>query len=790
MYSCFPERLLSMFFSTRDSKISVTASTAILKGISDEGGLFLPEEIKRLDVASLLDKPYEEIAYEVLRLYLDDFTDEEIKTAVKKAYSQVNFPEKVAAVSTFGNHSFLELFHGLTLTFKDMALSLLPELMEISLKKYPEEQDLHILTATSGDTGSAVLSSFSHSEHISASILYPDNGVSYIQEKQMLSFTSPKSRAYAFKGGNFDDCQTLIKKILVEKPKGLNFTSANSINIGRLLPQIVYYYFAYTCLVKNGVIKNGEKIDVVVPTGNFGDIFAAYLAKRMSLPFNKLVIASNSNRILTDFFQTGIYDVRRDFKKTNSPSMDILISSNLERLLYLTCLDDKKVLALENDLKTKGSFKVDKDFLNKLQNDFVGFSADEEETLKAIKKSWDEEGYLLDPHTAVGYASYLKYQGQKSPLHALIVATASPLKFPLTILKALNIKETSDLEALNKVLAVTKFNLPPQLKQAINSKPSKYIVDERSFRRLLAPDFAFEVKAPASSANLGPGFDVCGTALSLFNTFSFKKAKKDNLIGFKGEEETKDNLVLKAYQRYFAKFGFPYQPVEITQVRQDVPISRGLGSSSTCIIAGLLAADQICQRPSSREDILTLATEIEGHPDNVSCCLLGGFVASYKNKDGKIVPNKYPISEKLGFVALVPDQELSTALARGALLKSYPLNDVTYDASRLINLPRALKEADLVSLKDLLDDKIHVPYRLGLIKDAEKVQKIAEEYQLPFTISGAGSTLLMLYRVDQEEILNQALTAIEKTLPQEFKALKLKVCLKGAEIRRGENHGK
>lgn len=771
-----------MFFSTRNSAVRISASEAILKGISSEGGLFLPERIEELDYRELIGKSYQEIAFSVLRKYLDDYSDEEIKEAVEKAYSNSNFPEKIAAVASYSSYSFLELFHGQTLTFKDMALSVLPHLMETALKKHQEESKIHILTATSGDTGSGVLSSFKDSKNISVSVLYPDNGISYIQEKQMLSFTSSSSRAYALKDGNFDDCQNLVKKLLLSKPFKENYSSANSINIGRLLPQIIYYYYAYLRLAEERKIKLGEKIDVVVPTGNFGDIFAAYLAKRMSLPFNKLIVASNENKVLTDFFNTGIYDIRRKFVKTNSPSMDILISSNLERLIYLTCLSDKKVADYQQELKEQSYFMVSKEELKKLKEDFLACSADEKETKEAISVCFKNNHYLLDPHTGVAFASYLKLSDSLKG-HTLIVSTASPLKFPLTIASALGFSASGEKEALEKTCQLSGLKVPPQLQKAMLTICQKKAVREEEFISALAEKKTVFVKAPCSTANLGPGFDVLGLSLNLYNVFSFKKEKEDSLEGFKGAEEVKDNLILKSYKRLFEKYGFAYQPVRIKMEKNEVPLSRGLGSSSTCIVSGLIGANAILNYPLSREEIIKTAEEIEGHPDNVACCCLGGLVASFKDGEGRLISRRLPLSHRLGFLIVIPHKELSTEAARKVLLKEYPLSTVTYDASRLTLLPSALKEGNIDLLFELLKDKIHVPYRLPLIEEGKTVEEISEKYHLPFTISGAGSSLLLLFDKKDKSLLDKALAELKQKISKTCDFKILVPSFKGAEIR-------
>jgi threonine synthase len=770
-----------MYFSTRDAQLRKTASEALLEGLSSDGGLFLPEHFFQVDPAALLGKSYAEMAALLLTPYLDDFTSEEVVGAVNKAYSEVNFPERIFSLASFGSVSFLELFHGQTLTFKDMALSLLPHLLEVALKKHPEQKELRILTATSGDTGSAVLSSFASSENIRVSVLYPEHGIAPFQERQMLSFTSSHGRAYAFKGSNFDDCQTFIKKLLLEKRKDRPYSSANSINVGRLLPQIVYYYAAYLGLAQAKTIALGQLIDVVVPTGNFGDIFAAYCAKKMGLPLGKLVVASNANSVLTDFFRTGLYDARRKFVKTNSPSMDILISSNLERLLYCVTSSDQKVRDYESSLKEKGYFQADEATLTVLQKDFAAYSADEKETEEAIESCYSKHHYLLDPHTAVAYSVAGCFQ-QESDHPLLIVATASPLKFPKTVMGALHHPGKDDFEALEKMKAICGVILPPQFQKALEEPSPKYSLRPQEFRWLLQKKRSYEVQAPATSANLGCGFDVCGIALSLTNVFRFSLQDHDELSGFVGEEETKDNLVLKSYRCFFEEYHLPYEPVQIRLMKQGIPLSRGLGSSASCIVAGLLAASEASGRYFSPAGLLDLASAIEGHPDNVAPCLLGGFVSSFKTGKGEIIPESWPVSRELGFLLAIPEQELSTEKARSILPKNVPLADATYDAARLIALPSALREGNLPRLTEVLNDRLHVPYRLPLIEEGEIVQKIAGKYHLPFTISGAGSSLLILYSKRDETPLDNALKEMKASLSKNWVFKKLDFAEKGAVI--------
>jgi threonine synthase len=669
-----------------------------------------------------------------------------------------------------------------------MALSLLPSLMELSLKKHPEIPSLRILSATSGDTGSAVLASFRRTPSIGVSILYPEGGVAPIQERQMLSFSSISSRAYALQKSNFDDAQTLVKKLLLEQPYGQHYSSANSINIARLLPQVVYYYASYLRLVNENWLRMGETLDVVVPTGNFGDIFAAYLAKKMGLPLGRLVVASNANAVLTDFLKDGVYEARRNFYKTNSPSMDILVSSNLERLLYCVNGDAKQVSLWEASLTKEGRFAVDNETLQKIQADFAGFSIAEEGTNQAIRSCYQKWAYLLDPHSAVGYGAYQEYRKGHPKGKALVVATASPLKFPRTVLHALGKDNPDELGALSDLLSLGKLNLPFSLKKSLLDSTPAYPVTASTFRKILSPKRSFVVTSYATSANLGPGFDALGIALSLKNVFSFSLAKEDSLKGFSGEEELKDNLVLRSYHRYFEELHCPYPPVQIEQLEQGIPLSRGLGSSASCIVSGLSAANEIAGRLLNPEQLLSLATSIEGHPDNVAPALFGGLVSSYKDNEGTLHVLSYPVSSSLGFLLLIPPQELSTALARGVLPKSYPLSDVTYQASHLLPLLKAFEEGDLPLLEELLLDRIHVPYRLPLIQGGEQVRDLAHHFHLPFTISGAGSSLLVLYKKEDQRSLAAFKEKMGKDLPA-FRLVDLIREKKGVSIREVSSYG-
>ena len=433
-----------MYKSTRSNAEKVTASQAILKGLADDGGLFVPDSIPALDVplGALAGMTYQETAYEVMKLFLGDFTEDELKACIRGAYDSKFDTETIAPVVKKDGAYYLELFHGKTIAFKDMALSILPYLMTTSAKKNGVKNEIVILTATSGDTGKAALAGFADVEGTSIIVFYPKNGVSPIQEKQMLTQKGKNTNVVGIIG-NFDDAQTGVKQMFNSKElaermdkKGYQFSSANSINIGRLVPQIVYYVYAYGQLLKQGEISEGEKINVVVPTGNFGNILAAYYAKNMGLPIDTLFCASNDNKVLYDFFETGKYDRKREFILTASPSMDILISSNLERQLFeLSGRDTQTIAQWMADLKETGRFTVDAETLKCVQDTFKAGSTSDDECLATIKQVFDQHHYLLDPHTAVAYHVADKQRGE-NPL--LIASTAHWAKFGENVYRGLH----------------------------------------------------------------------------------------------------------------------------------------------------------------------------------------------------------------------------------------------------------------------------------------------------------------------------------------------------------------
>ena len=442
-----------LYHSTRNNDATVTASQAILQGLSTEGGLFVPDHIPALEksLTELSKMSYQEVAYEVMKLMLSDFTEEELKACINNAYDSKFDTDRIAPLVKAEGAYYLELFHGRTIAFKDMALSILPHLMTTAAKKNDVKNEIVILTATSGDTGKAALEGFASVPGTRIIVFYPKNGVSAIQEKQMVTQKGANTFVVGIKG-NFDDAQTGVKKMFGDKElaalldaNGFQFSSANSINIGRLVPQMVYYVYAYAQLLASGAIGDGEEINVVVPTGNFGNILAAYYAKEMGLPIKKFICASNDNKVLFDFFSTGTYDKNREFILTTSPSMDILISSNLERLIYKIAGEDAEAnAAFMKSLNTEGKYSITEDMKAKLA-DFFGGYATEQETADIIKKIYDNCGYVIDTHTAVAACVYEQYKATTGDdIKTVIASTASPYKFTRSVMAAIAPEKADD----------------------------------------------------------------------------------------------------------------------------------------------------------------------------------------------------------------------------------------------------------------------------------------------------------------------------------------------------------
>ena len=465
-----------LYSSTRNASEKVTASQAILKGLADDGGLFVPERIPTLDVSfkELADMTYQQTAYEVMKLLLTDFTEEELKTCIERAYDSKFDVEEIAPLVEAQGAYYLELFHGSTIAFKDMALSILPHLLITSARKNQVKNDIVILTATSGDTGKAALAGFADVKGTKIVVFYPKHGVSPIQEKQMVTQKGDNTYVVGIEG-NFDQAQTGVKQMFNDKEfaklmdeNGYQFSSANSINIGRLVPQIVYYVYAYAKLLKNGEIAEGDTINVVVPTGNFGNILAAYYAKNMGLPIQKLICASNENKVLFDFFNTGKYDKNREFILTSSPSMDILISSNLERLIYhIAGNDADKNAALMKALNTTGVYEITPDMREKLA-DFEGGYTSEEDTAKTIKDLYDATGYVIDTHTAVAAGVYNQYKEKTGDTTKTVIAsTASPFKFTRSVMNAIDKKYDAmgDFELVDELSKIGNVAVPNAIEE-------------------------------------------------------------------------------------------------------------------------------------------------------------------------------------------------------------------------------------------------------------------------------------------------------------------------------------
>ena len=470
-----------LYKSTRDAEKTVTASQAILKGMADDGGLFVPVSIPKLPVSlgELKEMTYQEIAYIVMKEFLTDFTEEELKSCIAKAYDSKFDTEEIAPLAKVEDAYYLELFHGATIAFKDMALSILPHLLTTSAKKNQVKNEIVILTATSGDTGKAALAGFADVEGTKIIVFYPKNGVSRVQELQMVTQKGDNTSVVAIHG-NFDNAQSGVKAMFENKElekelneAGYQFSSANSINIGRLVPQVVYYVYAYAKLLQNEEIAEDEEINVVVPTGNFGNILAAYYAKNMGIPIAKLICASNENKVLYDFFQTGTYDRNREFVLTTSPSMDILISSNLERLIYkISGEDARKDTDLMTELKTKGSYAITGEMKANLA-DFAAGYATEEQVAKTIHDVYEDTGYVMDTHTAVAATVYKAYrEDSKDDRKTVIASTASPYKFAGSVMSAIDpkYKGQDNFKLIEELQKVSGTEIPNAIKEIMNAE--------------------------------------------------------------------------------------------------------------------------------------------------------------------------------------------------------------------------------------------------------------------------------------------------------------------------------
>ena len=491
------------YSSTRGKAAIVASAEAIIQGLAVDGGLFVPEEMPKADldfIAGMRQLSYEERAARILGLFLTDYTSKELAGCIARAYGDGKFDDvRIAPVHALKEFPVLELWHGPTSAFKDMALQLLPQLLQTALKKMGEDAEILILVATSGDTGKAALEGFADVDQIKILVFYPTGGVSKIQNLQMCTQKGANVRVVAVKG-NFDDAQNGVKEIFSDKAFGeklasenVKLSSANSINWGRLVPQIVYYFSAYADLLEKGMIAAGEAIDFCVPTGNFGDILAGYYAKRMGLPVAKLICASNSNNVLTDFLQTGVYDKKRDFYKTISPSMDILISSNLERLLYHETQDAALVRGWMEELAATGRYEVGETVLQNLKETFWAGWVDDAATKETIREVYEKEHYVLDTHSAVAYRvaqAYKKETGSKRPL--VVVSTASPYKFNESVLDALGEDRAGldEFAQLDKLASLNESPIPQGLASLKTAEILHRAVCEKTEMHAVTEEFA------------------------------------------------------------------------------------------------------------------------------------------------------------------------------------------------------------------------------------------------------------------------------------------------------------
>lgn len=459
------------YVSSRNKNEIVESHNAIIQGLAKDGGLFTPENINiHINVDELTDLSYQQIATKVIHAFLDDFTEEEISSSVNQAYDNKFDTEEIVPLHKIEDAYLMELYHGPTSAFKDIALTLLPHLLIQSYNKENRHDTISILTATSGDTGKAALSGFADVKHTAITVFYPEVGVSQVQKKQMQTATGDNVEVIAVKG-NFDDCQRMVKEAtqdpqVLASLHNVTISSANSINVGRLIPQVVYYYSSYCKLVKDGAIQCGDPVNFVVPTGNFGDILAGYLAYRTGLPVNQLICASNSNNVLTDFLNTGTYSIHRPFIPTMSPSMDILISSNLERLLFIMSdNDDTFVANMMKELNEQGSYTILSKIQEKISSIFKGYWTSEEDCAKTIHDLYKKEHVLIDPHTAVGLHAYRQYQLQtqdKTP--SIVLSTASPYKFCKDVYQAVSSNcIEDDFEAMDALHTYTQTAIPSNL---------------------------------------------------------------------------------------------------------------------------------------------------------------------------------------------------------------------------------------------------------------------------------------------------------------------------------------
>ncbi len=761
------------YISTRNEKIRKNPAEAILGGIAADGGLYVPESFKdaKFPMTDLYKMSEIEISAKVLSLLFSggsmfDGDDGKFISAVTKAYKGKFENEDYAPIAKVGDAFVMELYHGPTCAFKDVALQLLPHLITEAKRSTEMNDDIVILTATSGDTGSAALEGFSDIPGIKIIVFYPKNGTSAVQERQMVSCAGKNTCVVAVKG-NFDDAQSGVKKIFSEMklPAGVQLSSANSINIGRLAPQVAYYFKTYRDLVKRGEISFGDKLNFVVPTGNFGDFLAGYFAMKMGLPVGKLVCASNENNVLSDFFENGVYNRNREFHITKSPSMDILISSNLERLLYMVCGSEKCAKYMEM-LKNEGRYALENEELRKIRETFDAGYANDEDTYNTIRDVYNKHGYLMDTHTAVAWKVYEDFKKKNTNgCKTVVLSTASAYKFSSGVLHSLGMECPNEFDAID-VLSKRTGITPPASIQNIRSKPVIHdnVVEKENMQQFVANVIVknkVRVRVPATSANLGSGFDCTGIAFNKYDVIDFEKLDSGlEFEGFKKEFSNETNLAYVAYKMTCEKIGVEPN-VKISMIKTDIPIARGLGSSAALIVAGAYAANAVHGNILSVQDIFEICNNIEGHPDNIAPALFGGLCTSIV-KDGKPVVQKYNVSPKICFTALVPSFAVSTKEARAVLPESVSRADAIFNMQRVALLPYAFEHGRLDLVPLVTDDKLHESYRMPLYKNIDEVEdKAVKLGAIAFTVSGAGPTCLAYSKKPIFEELNKAISSLE-----------------------------
>ena len=761
------------YISTRNEKIKKTPAQAILEGISEDGGLYIPEsfDLAKFPMNELSKMTETEISAKVLSLLFSggsmfEGDDGKFLSAVTKAYKGKFENEDYAPVVKVGDAYVMELYHGPTCAFKDVALQLLPHLITEAKRSVKMNDDIVILTATSGDTGSAALEGFSDIPGIKIIVFYPKNGTSAVQERQMVSCAGKNTCVVAVEG-NFDDAQSGVKKIFseIKLPEGVRLSSANSINIGRLAPQVAYYFKTYRDLVKRNEISFGDKLNFVVPTGNFGDILAGYFAMQMGLPVGKLVCASNRNNVLADFFENGVYNKNRAFHITKSPSMDILISSNLERLLYMICGVEKCKEYMEK-LKNEGRYALENNELSKIREIFDAGYADDEDTYATISEVYSKFNYLMDTHTAVAWKVYEDFtKNNKNGFKTVILSTASAYKFSSGVLHALGMECPNEFDAID-VLAKRTGITPPSSIINIRNKPVIHsnVVKKTNMQQLVSGVIEknkVTIRVPATSANLGSGFDCTGIAFDKYDVFAFEKLKSGvEFAGFKEEFSNETNLAYIAYKLTCEKINAsPF--VKITSVKTDIPIARGLGSSAALIVAGAYAANAINGNVLSVQEIFEICNSIEGHPDNIAPALFGGLCTSIV-KNGIPTVQKYKVSDKISFTALVPSFAVSTKDARSVLPEMIKREDAIFNMQRVALLPYAFEHGRLDLIPLVTDDRLHESYRMPLYRNIDKIKESASKLgAIAFTVSGAGPTCLAYSKLPIAKELNKAISDLE-----------------------------